>query len=301
MPKRGECMEEDKKELVDRIVDVPHPLINYCDAPGCTVVHSEKENTKPQKAEIVTYKKGVKTVRHRMINEGLDDEQHIIKCEDVYVVGTAVLTRDLDFLPASNMRMQYINGKHIYRFAGVANYSCNCNLLGYVFFRQYFRNKISQAGVVELKEPSLYWKNRSLTHFGHYLLEILSRVWANSIIDFKDLIFLTNEFYDKLTYTRQLLQPFSLENHHVLASDSVIYCRTLYVSSPLLISSAMISKKSLDVYATVRQHFYTGIGELPSKIYFSRKAIKQHSITNEDEVEKSFQKRGFKIIYRPGH
>lgn len=168
----------------------------------------------------------------------------------------------------------------------------------------------SNANMRIINAPALYLGHLT-THYGHYLVESLSRVWSidklrSNKIHFTYVVFspwFLKRFaqdYGKFSPFTTLLAIFGLSMKNVIIVDNITKFKTLYVPESMLtyqpMSFSIIQNSVFDKMVEYCSR-NCKIDNYGDKIYISRKHSMLRKIYNEDKVEELFIKRGFKIVY----
>lgn len=157
-------------------------------------------------------------------------------------------------------------------------------------------------------------------HYGHFLLETLSRFWVlQENIHYDRLIF--QPFIHDIPHpsvfspAKVCFECFNIKPKQVVVVKKMIRCKFLIVPSPLVEINNCANPEQAAIYKQIAKHCEevskNRSGFLnkflnPSlhsalkhhRFYLSRKKLRSpHYIKNEDEVEKIFRKFGFDVIY----
>lgn len=164
-------------------------------------------------------------------------------------------------------------------------------------------------------EGRTFYAGRSASHFGHILLETLTRFWPD--VDYSSYDhFLAipnhgdssdsggNSLFGKLVRTANL--PF---DKFVVVGDQRLECESLDVPSAPFHVAAAADPRFLDVFervgASVERRRYQGTpSEFPERIYLSRSRLKakprsadKRSASNETDIEDMLAREGFQTVH----
>jgi capsular polysaccharide biosynthesis protein len=159
-----------------------------------------------------------------------------------------------------------------------------------------------------------FFAGRNAVHFGHILLETLTRFWPE--VDYRAYDhFLTipthgtgsqgrRTLFGKLVLTARL--PYA---RFAFALDQPIVCESLDVPSAPFHVAAAADPRFLNVFERIgrrvqRRQYHGSLSRLPRRVYFSRSRLKvkprsadKRSADNEEEVEEMLARRGFQTVH----
>lgn len=146
-----------------------------------------------------------------------------------------------------------------------------------------------------------------IPHYGHFLMESLSRCWVfNEIKINSNFKFLFNyyndgdQFLNNKKWAVEFLTSFGIESDKVIFSNKPSVLERLYVPSQSMILHSNVNSLAQNyIWSNIKESFGPFNDECNRKIYLSRKKLKKDKrfLINEDEVESVFCALGFEIIY----
>lgn len=166
---------------------------------------------------------------------------------------------------------------------------------------------------VHLEGRTVY-AGRYVTHFGHIMLETMTRLWPDVDYHAYDHLLTIPKFVDQSwTGQRSVLfdQMVSLAgaptDRVTVAVERVLCDELLVPSSPFRVAVAA-DPRFLDVFDRIGDHverevYRSDLGHLPRRIYLSRSKVDkrrvkgQRSADNEPAAEALFARNGFEIIH----
>jgi hypothetical protein len=133
------------------------------------------------------------------------------------------------------------------------------------------------------------------THFGHFLIESMSRLW----------IYLDNNFFGKKAvyigksdvFFIELLEIFGLDKKNIARIKVPTRFRSVIIPEQAnMLYERTYHKKYKEIYNKIRTN---SRGYFYDKIYLSRKKFQKEksAVCGEYEIEKIFEDNGFKIVY----
>ncbi|MBD1378989.1 glycosyltransferase family 61 protein [Metabacillus arenae] len=133
------------------------------------------------------------------------------------------------------------------------------------------------------------------SHFGHFLLEVVSRLWIAKYLDLKKYKFIMNPF-DKFKWQLDILKALGIRQEQIYYLDNPTIFERVLIPVQAFALERFSSTFATDTWNKIGAYYDTGLG--PEKIYVSRSKI-QHKrrLLNELVVEKIFSSHGFKIIH----
>lgn len=151
-----------------------------------------------------------------------------------------------------------------------------------------------------INEPVLYLGvGYLLAHFGHFLAEGIARAWALLYSKYKNAkIVIPYETNQKMPYlVRRTLNVLGVPDENIIIIYKTTKFAHVYVPKQAMnwgICAAPIMNKVFDkISKSLTDKKY----KTYDKIYLSRSAMKQGHIFGEEQIEKIFQKNGYKIIH----
>jgi len=143
-------------------------------------------------------------------------------------------------------------------------------------------------------------------HFGHFLLETLSRFFIFSQMGSFDwyVFHVTPEFKKRhldLPFIKDVFSVFGIDSEKIIFIKEATGFDKLIVPYNLFVINKMMHPMQRWVYDFIRvASRRKDIGVIHDKIYLSRKHIKYRGVENEAEIEDVFAARGYKVLYFEG-
>jgi len=141
---------------------------------------------------------------------------------------------------------------------------------------------------------SIIWGGFIIPHYGHFLLESLTRFYAFNHSE-ETIVFFAKSL-DIPSWVREIFEILNISNRvNIIAIDSIINVKNLKIAKAgyELETTKYYQKffKSLKIYDKINIKF------LNKKVWFSRSKLKKRFIINEDTLEKQLQSHGWTIIH----
>ena len=180
--------------------------------------------------------------------------------------------------------------------------------------------RIDVADVAEKIQGRCLYLGHYTCHYGHFLLDTLSRFWVMQAgIEYDKIIF--QPFFHPSPNRRSFspaqicFECFGIDRERVLMVDRRLRPEHLYVPTALFEINNMANEAQALIYRQIGDYCETTYGKRgaitralmtsmlrrrprPLKLYLSRKQVHGfRPITNEDDVERVFASFGFKVIY----
>ena len=141
------------------------------------------------------------------------------------------------------------------------------------------------------------------SHFGHFLLETMSRAWYLTNLHPNVRIILHGDFQERdgeiPGYVRAVLNALSIEPGRIVLADHDLLVEELIVPSPQFWLGWKASPGFCHVFDHLREelaHRGYSDGPLPKKVYLSRRQFTRRLVGNEADAETLFASRGFHIV-----
>ncbi|MCL2485094.1 MAG: glycosyltransferase family 61 protein [Endomicrobia bacterium] len=133
------------------------------------------------------------------------------------------------------------------------------------------------------------------THFGHFLLESLNRLWfvLNSDVLNKKFVYIG----ESDVYFIEILELLGLNKNNIIRITKPTKFKSITVPEESnRIEETFYNKKYKEIFKRVRDNI---VGLEYDKIYLSRTKFKRKdgTVAGEQEIERMFENNGFKIIY----
>ncbi len=132
--------------------------------------------------------------------------------------------------------------------------------------------------------------------FGHFLLEVISRLWITKFIDIKRVKFIMNP-EDRINWKLNILKAFGIELKQIIYLDNPTICERLHIPVQSFSLRKYTSSLAYETWKKIGDYYDRRTGF--DKIYVSRSKLtnKRRILKNEKAVEKIFSLNGFKIIH----
>lgn len=257
------------------------------------VLYNEKENTKSTKSIINTfpYTKDIPIE----INKDIINTRKIIKIKDCYMINYGLFDNNLN-LYSSSVRRRIENKKNILLTSPKDDIIIPYTGSKYVFFKKKVRtqlyNSIIEKKILYTDETVFYFPIYKA--YGHFLFETLGRFWVLDHIPIKKLI----SNVDNKKWVLDLIKPFGFsEKNIIFTNNTPIKIEKIIYSSQLSTTGRFFSKDIFNIFKKITNYYEDNSKKYYDKIYLSRKNIHKRSLINESEVEETFKKHGYMIIY----
>ncbi|WP_269505359.1 glycosyltransferase family 61 protein [Burkholderia sp. IMCC1007] len=134
-------------------------------------------------------------------------------------------------------------------------------------------------------------------HFGHVLLEGLTRLWALRHFSADPSIRFAIYEDEVKPFALKLLELAGVDLARIVTIPKAAIVEKLIVPSPSMRSHRWITAQQMDVWQTIAEKAASASRTAPTrKVYLSRKRIPDRPLDNELEVEHFFVKQGFEVI-----
>ncbi|PRE86563.1 glycosyltransferase family 61 protein [Burkholderia multivorans] len=134
-------------------------------------------------------------------------------------------------------------------------------------------------------------------HFGHVLLEGLTRLWALPFFEENPTVRFAIYEDEIKPFALTLLELAGVDLDRIVTIPKAAILEKLVVPSPSMRSHRWIAPQQMEVWRTISAHV-AGVspGRPTRKVYLSRKSVPDRPLTNELEVENFFVTQGFEVI-----
>jgi hypothetical protein len=158
---------------------------------------------------------------------------------------------------------------------------------------------------VRVKEPS-YFLGPITPHFGHFLLEVMGRLWAyGSAADGVERLAYTgyrpNRLLRKCPYMGEIFATLGIDADALMAVSRRTFFKSLLVPAPSFRMGAYVFPQFFETFDRLRRLMLGGRGvtEDPRPVYLSKGKLKKAvtGIANEREMEESFSALGVDIVH----
>ncbi|QTL03946.1 DUF563 domain-containing protein [Aquabacter sp. L1I39] len=155
---------------------------------------------------------------------------------------------------------------------------------------EYAHRNIAQI----VKEPCFYLDGEHVDHYGHFTLEVLSRLWPFQKCDLSSLKIVTSAKPNPRI--AELLAPFGVKPEQIHHFNRPIRCDNLIVASQDYILERSVSDLSLRVWRHIAEYYRTP--STSAVLYLSRSRWKkQRYLNQEEDIEQRLQEKGFEIVH----
>lgn len=133
-------------------------------------------------------------------------------------------------------------------------------------------------------------------HFGHFLIEGMERAWPTLLKKYKNAKLVYVSSRDSMPgYAIEFLRLLGVDASRVILLNKSARFRELYVPERASHIGQYTSSVQNDVYQTIAKN--AGNKNFGDMVYLSRGRMGARSIFGEEQVQRIFEKNGFKIIY----
>jgi len=144
----------------------------------------------------------------------------------------------------------------------------------------------------------LYLDFQHISHYGHFIADVLPRLWAYSyardylnIVDLKILLTRKSE-----PFIHELLKFFGFTKDDIYEIDHPVMVEDLFVATKALQLQDYVAPVLQETWRTIGFRATTSlIGA--KRVYLSRARHPQRMLLNESDVEQLFRAEGFEIVY----
>lgn len=153
--------------------------------------------------------------------------------------------------------------------------------------------------VTEIVDCDAVFLGNAYHHFGHFIIEHLNRAWGIRQCPNKQIkyVFIDNKNIGAKSWLFDFMKMMGIAQDDVLVLNKTMKFRRVFVPSQSFNNSGMWwANEFLIPFDVMRDN--VSAGEYGDKIYVSRARLQGEMKTyNEEQVQKIFEKNGFKIIY----
>ncbi len=160
----------------------------------------------------------------------------------------------------------------------------------------HFRSKI------DIKEPDfiegqfLYIDCMHGSHFGHFIVDVLSMLWAYDWLKMSGIRNLKVCFSQPISqYLLDTLACFGIGKTDIFHIDAPIQFEEVFFATRSFFTQGYTSPFAIETWKKVRNFFDKGEG--PRRAYISRRLNASRQLINEDEIENIFKNFGFEVVY----
>jgi capsular polysaccharide biosynthesis protein len=161
-----------------------------------------------------------------------------------------------------------------------------------------FRLRVDTAGIAT--SPGLhYFAGAAFGHFGHFLLEGLSRWWFLALLPEPvraELRFVLYDEHPLHAWQLEVLECLGVATERIVYLTEPLRCERMIVPAAAYHLHRGASFAQRDTWERIGRAFDRGAG--PTRVYLSRSRYRHHrALVNETEVERHFQRRGFVVLH----
>lgn len=141
----------------------------------------------------------------------------------------------------------------------------------------------------------IYCGGNTMHHFGHFLIEGLSRVYPYLYKKYQHckLIFIDN--HSLPNYAKTLLNLLGVPDENIIVLNHSAQFRTVYIPDQAFDITSYSSTIQAKVYKKIASN--TNAHDKFNKIYVSRTAMGDRKTFGEEQIQNIFEQNGYKIIY----
>lgn len=148
------------------------------------------------------------------------------------------------------------------------------------------------------KQPgdSIFLSGENSNGYGHFLLEVVSRLWITQYIDSSQYKIIMNP-HDQQRWQLDLLRALGIRPKQIVYLHHPTICERLHIPVQSFVLRKYTSTHAANIWGKIGDYYDDGIG--PKKIYVSRSKLtnRRRKLINETEVENLFATHGFTIIH----
>ena len=156
---------------------------------------------------------------------------------------------------------------------------------------------------VEYINESVIYINHFIHHWGHYLLDVINRLWYILDKDVNKLKFVYIVRENDGDYIRgnylELLELLGIKKENLIRINKVTQFKEVIVPEASLYPGKYFTKEYKMIFDRIIENVNIGQIDLKSNIYCSRSQLKKAKRTEigEEELEKIFNQNGFESVY----
>jgi capsular polysaccharide biosynthesis protein len=143
---------------------------------------------------------------------------------------------------------------------------------------------------------SIFLSGEFSEEYGHFLLEVVSRLWILDFIDTSQYTFIMNP-NDNQLWQLDILKALGIKEKQIVYLGHPTICERLHIPVQSFVLRKYTSTFAHNIWKRIGDYYDNGVG--PEKIYVSRSKLKnkRRQLVNEAEVEELFSSHGFHIIH----
>jgi len=161
-----------------------------------------------------------------------------------------------------------------------------------------YKLKEIPAAAKTLSGKYLYLDFQHISHYGHFIADVLPRLWAYSYarnyLNIPDLkILLTRK---PEPFIHELLNLYGFARNDIHEIDQPVLVEDLFIATKALQLQDYVAPALQETWNTISLRATSGVASA-KKVYLSRARHPQRMLLNEIDVEQIFKAKGFQIIY----
>lgn len=157
-------------------------------------------------------------------------------------------------------------------------------------------------------EPCFYFDSEYPSHFGHFLSEVLARVWGWRMAqrhepNLRPLVGLAQGRRDLPGYQRRIYSALGVDMSHVeyVHFEDCLQVDTLYAATPAFAMPQYASPLLSEDWSAAARVFVAPGADTPRRLFVGRRVRGIRSCQNTEEVEAFFTALGFTVVYPEDH
>lgn len=145
-----------------------------------------------------------------------------------------------------------------------------------------------------LRGRYFYLDGRHGRHFGHFLTEVLPRLWAAEFLDLGGMQLLMKERHFQL-WMLEYLRAFGFGPDRLTLFRDPVQCEELVIARQGCVLGGYFHPLAQPLSRRLAE-FHGGPADGPRRIYLSRRGVSQRRLVNEEQIEAIAQRAGFTPI-----
>lgn len=159
-----------------------------------------------------------------------------------------------------------------------------------------FETKEKRTNVEKIPGETIFLSGELSDSYGHFLLELLSRLWITQVLDIRQYRFIMNPT-DKHRWQLDMLQALGIKQKQIIYLHKPVQCERLLIPVQAFVLRNYTSTLAAHTWKKLGDYYDEGNG--PERIYVSRSKLqyKRRRLLNEKAVERVFASHGFIITH----
>lgn len=145
-----------------------------------------------------------------------------------------------------------------------------------------------------LKGRHFYLDGRHGRHFGHFLTEVLPRLWAAEFVDLDDTSLLMKKRHFQ-PWMLEYLRAFGFDARQLVLFEDPVQCEELVIARQGCVLGGYFHPLAQALARRVAD-YHEGPTGGPRRLYLSRRGIAQRRLLNEERIEAIAEQAGFTTI-----